>query len=73
MTIDITRLMAIKSATDRYRGELRVLAADAGMDETVAKQLYSAAIDLRNASAWLRNASAWLRKAVLEASAEEEE
>ena len=66
MTIDITRLMSIKSACDRHRGELHALAGDARLDSDVAAQLYSAAIDLRNASAWLR-------KAVLEASAEEEE
>ena len=65
MTIDITRLMAIKSATDRYCGELHALAGDAGLDSDVAAQLYSAAIDLRNASAWLE-------KAVLEASAKED-
>ena len=65
MTIDVNRLMSIKSATDRYRGELRVLAGDAGLDSDVAAQLYSAAIDLRNASAWLQ-------KAVLEASAKED-
>ena len=65
MTIDITRLMAIKSATDRHRGELRVLAADAGMDDDVATYLFLAA-------KYLNDASNALAKAVLEASAEED-
>lgn len=63
--IDVNRLTSIKSAADRYRGELRVLAADAGMDNTVATYLFIAA-------KYLNDASNALAKAVLEASAEEE-
>ena len=63
--IDVNRLMSIKSDCDRYRGELRVLAADAGMDSLVGKDIFDAAT-------WLERASQKLKAAVLEASAEED-
>ena len=65
MTIDVNRLMSIKSATDRHRGELRVLAADAGMDSLIGENIFDAAT-------WLERASQKLKVAVLEASARED-
>ena len=64
MTIDVARLMCIKSDTDRYRSELRVLAADAGLGGIYANYLFLAAKHLNNASRALAIA-------VLEAPAEE--
>lgn len=60
----INRLMSIKSDCDRYRGELRVLAADAGMDEAVATYLFIAA-------KYLNSASSALKRAVLQAEEDE--
>ena len=54
--IDVNQLMCIKSAADRYCGELGALAADAGMDSDIATYLFISAKHLRDASEFLRRA-----------------